>query len=532
MKYVHESLALLAAQPILLLALLLGVGSLLGSFRYKGVHLGPAAVLFTAIAVSSLGTAYEVKLQIPEVVGTLGLVLFTYTVGLLSGPNFFASLKRGWIAMVAVMGAFIAAAIAAVGIGKLLGLPMPVIAGSFAGALNNTPALAAASQRSGDTAGPTIGYSITYLFGVFALLFAALVALRKRTLEGGRPAPLTTLTVRVDRDDIVCSSELVDAYDGSVVFSRIQHGEENPVEVAAEHTLIRRDDLVTVVGPADVVDEVAEDLGHKSSHALQSARHDLDFRRITLSQPTLAGSTIAELDLDARFGAVATRVRRGDLDMVAQDDFVVQMGDRIRVTAPTEQMVAVGRYLGDSERGLSDINPIGFAIGLALGVALGLVYIPLPGGGFTLGSAAGTLLVGLVFGRVVRIGRVVVSMSNSSATSLSTFGMITFLAYAGSRAGEHFLASVTSDLGWKVFLLGVVITGAGAVLVLAAGKYVVKTSGSQLAGILAGAQTQPAVLAFANERSGFDVRVGLGYAMVYPAAMIAKILLAQVIAGL
>ena len=103
-----------------------------------------------------------------------------------------------------------------------------------------------------------------------------------------------------------------------------------------------------MVGPADVVDEVAEDLGHKSSHALQSARHDLDFRRITLSQPTLAGSTIAELDLDARFGAVATRVRRGDLDMVAQDDFVVQMGDRIRVTAPTEQMVAVGRYLGDS----------------------------------------------------------------------------------------------------------------------------------------------------------------------------------------
>ena len=86
-----------------LLAVLLGIGSLLGSFRYKGVHLGPAAVLFTAIAVSSLGTAYDVKLQIPEVVGTLGLVLFTYTVGLLSGPNFFASLQRGWIAMVCLL---------------------------------------------------------------------------------------------------------------------------------------------------------------------------------------------------------------------------------------------------------------------------------------------------------------------------------------------------------------------------------------------------------------------------------------------
>ncbi len=50
--------------------------------------------------------------------------------------------------------------------------------------------------------------------------------------------------------------------------------------------------------------------------------------------------------------------------------------------------------------------------------------------------------------------------------------------------------------------------------------------------MIAGAQTQPAVLAFANERTGFDLRVGLGYALVYPAAMIAKIIIAQIVAGL
>jgi putative transport protein len=529
---VSSIFTLLAEHPLLLLAVLLAFGAALGHVRVKGVHLGPAAVLFAALGVSAWAASADVDLQIPEVVGTLGLVLFTYTVGLLSGPNFFASLQRGWIAMVGVMGAFVAAAVAAVGVGKLLGLPMPVIAGSFAGALNNTPALAAAAQRSGDTAGPTIGYSITYLFGVFALLFAALVALRKRAADAGRPAPLTTLTVRVDREDTVCSSELVEAYDGSVVFSRIQHGEENPIEVAAEHTLIRRDDLVTVVGPADVVDEVAEELGHKSSHALQSARHDLDFRRITVSQPQLAGLTIAELDLDSRFGAVATRVRRGDLDMIAQDDFVIQMGDRIRVTAPTEQMQKVSRYLGDSERGLSDINPIGFAIGLALGVALGLVYIPLPGGGFTLGSAAGTLLVGLVFGRLVRIGRIVVSMSTSSATSLSTFGMITFLAYAGSRAGRTITEALASDSGWKVAVLGLVLTASAAVLLVLGVHVLRKLTWLETAGALAGSQTQPAILAYVNDKTGYDTRVGVAYALVYPVAMIAKIIVAQVLAGL
>jgi len=83
-----------------------------------------------------------------------------------------------------------------------------------------------------------------------------------------------------------------------------------------------------------------------------------------------------------------------------------------------------------------------------------------------------------------------------------------------------------------VLVLGALLTTAAAVAITVVGRTVLKTNARQLAGVIAGAQTQPAVLAFANDRTGFDPRVGLGYALVYPAAMIAKILLAQVIAGL
>ena len=48
----------------------------------------------------------------------------------------------------------------------------------------------------------------------------------------------------------------------------------------------------------------------------------------------------------------------------------------------------------------------------------------------------------------------------------------------------------------------------------------------------AGAQTQPAILAYVDERTGHDTRVGVAYALVYPAAMITKIVIAQVLAGL
>ena len=49
-----------------------------------------------------------------------------------------------------------------------------------------------------------------------------------------------------------------------------------------------------------------------------------------------------------------------------------------------------------------------------------------------------------------------------------------------------------------------------------------------LAGVIAGIQTQPAVLAFASERTPAEQEVNLGYASVYPLAVIAKIVVAQV----
>ena len=73
--------------------------------------------------------------------------------------------------------------------------------------------------------------------------------------------------------------------------------------------------------------------------------------------------------------------------------------------------------------------------------------------------------------------------------------------------------------------------------VVALGLWVVmrrlfKVGGTSLSGMLAGTQTQPAVLAFANHRTGFDSRVALGYALVYPAAMITKIVLGGLLGSL
>lgn len=520
--------ALLEQFPMLFLAVLLVLGALLGQVRIAGATLGPAAVLFVALGLTAWGITQGVQLTVPEVLGTFGLILFTYTVGIISGPNFFGSLRRGWPVMLTTLGCLAVAAVTGGLAGRALGLPSPVIAGTLAGALTNTPALAAAGQVAGDPELPAIGYSISYLWGVVGMMLAAAWALRKGLREPTAASPrLEQRTVRIDRDERATVGAVLSEQAGAVTVTRVKHV-TGPMVVASPDEPLAKGDLISVIGPEDELDSVAGQLGHTSSVDIIGDRTDLDSSRVTLSVSRFAGHGIAVLELGERFGGHVSRVRRGDVDMIPTADFVLQLGDRLRVVAPREQMSAIRAYLGDSERGFSDINPLGLALGLAIGIGIGMVPIPLPTGTFTLGSAAGTLLAGLVFARIGRVGAVPISMSTAAAHALSALGMLVFLAYAGTKAGVLVVGAMSSSLGWKVALLGFVITVVAAAALLITGR-LQRTDWIQLAGQLGGAQTQPALLAYANTRSGFDNRVSLGYALVYPGAMVGKIVLAQLL---
>jgi putative transport protein len=93
--------------------------------------------------------------------------------------------------------------------GRLADLPAPVVAGAYAGSLTNTPALAAASARAGETAGPTVGYSITYLGGVLVMLAVSAWALRRPGAEPRREG-VEHLTVRVEGDPGLTVGELTE----------------------------------------------------------------------------------------------------------------------------------------------------------------------------------------------------------------------------------------------------------------------------------------------------------------------------------
>lgn len=76
---------LLVQQPLMTLFLTIAAGYFVGEINIKGFSLGVGAVLFVALAAGW----FAPKSAPAPMVGTLGLSLFLYTVGVQYGKQFF-----------------------------------------------------------------------------------------------------------------------------------------------------------------------------------------------------------------------------------------------------------------------------------------------------------------------------------------------------------------------------------------------------------------------------------------------------------
>lgn len=530
--------------PLFVLFLIAAIGYPLGRIKIQGSSLGVAAVLFVGLAIGAL----DPNIKLPEVLYQLGLVLFVYTIGLSSGPGFFASLRRKGLRdnlFIAVM--LLVATGLTIIVHYALRLPATVSAGIFTGSLTNTPALASvldsikthSSQTNIDQllAEPVIGYSLTYPVGVIGMILAIFLmqrlwrvdyALEARSLpEAESGEALQNRTIRVTQATEATIEELMRTNGWDVIFGRLQR--HNQLSLAVSQSRFEVGDLVSIIGTHEELDRVTSTLGETSDEHLEFDRRQLDNRRIFVSNPQVAGHRLRDLHLSQNLGAIVTRLRRGDVDFLPHEDTVLQLGDRVRVVAPHKHMDLVSDFFGDSYRALSEIDFLTFSLGLTLGLLLGLIPIPLPGNvTVKLGLAGGPLIVAMILGRVGRTGSLVWNLPYSANLTLRQVGLILFLAGVGTRSGYAFVNTLTQGNGLSIFLAGAFITFTVALTTLWVGHKLLKIPVSLLIGMLSGLQTQPAVLGFALEQSENELP-NIGYAAVYPTATIAKILLAQLL---
>ena len=67
--------------------LIVALGFMLGRIKVMGLSLDVSAVIFIALVLWALGVS------IPKELGTFGLVLFIFTIGIQAGPGFFHSFR-------------------------------------------------------------------------------------------------------------------------------------------------------------------------------------------------------------------------------------------------------------------------------------------------------------------------------------------------------------------------------------------------------------------------------------------------------
>lgn len=537
---------LLVSSPLFLLFTVCGIGCFIGKLPIFGVRLGIAGVLFTGLAVSSLDS----RLILPEMIYTIGLVLFVYTTGIGCGPIFFEALRRtGMRDNALVLLGLTAAAGITVVLQPFLGLSSTFSSGMFAGSLTNTPALASILEQlhlrglTGEAlqsvlAEPVVAYSLTYPLGVVGMITVLVLGKRLDSRSGSSEQSVKVAESEIMDRTIQILNGVVPAETFGALRERegwhllpgrLNHaGHES---LASQDSVLCTGDLISLIGSKDEVERACQKLGAYATQDLWLDHSAHDFRRVFVSNPKLAGKRVRDLGVAQLHGAVVTRVRRGDTDLLAEPGLRLRLGDRVRVVAPREALSAVTRFFGDSYKDISEVEITTFSLGIALGLLVGMISLPLPGGhAFSLGFAGGPLLVGLLLGTLSRTGPLCWTLPYSANLSIRQLGLVLFLAGVGTKSGFAFASTLQRGTGWPILVGGMLITAFTGVFVLLLGLKVFKVPYATLAGVLAGIQTQPAVLAFAKEQTRDD-RTDIGYSAVYPFATLAKLIVAQLLLG-
>ncbi len=510
--------------PVVVLFLIIGFGLLIGRIRINCVSLGTSGIIFSSLALGAMGA------DLPKAIGSLGLVLFVYCVGLGAGPGFFRAFMRqgSRLAQLAIFLTIVGAATAAI-LARLLNVPEDLATGIFAGALTSTPALAAATQNLPAGSVVTIGYGLAYPFGVVGVvLFVQLLPRllgRDLDAEAGRIE-----SAEQDRREI--RRALVEVMNPAVFGRRIadihflRHARGQISRVLKGGLLLPLDgeaplekgQHLLVIGDNEHLPDIVEFLG-RPSDLPYTMDTESQRRRVVVTAKEMVGLSLAELALPNRFGVIVTRVVRHDVGFVPSLDTRIHKADLLYVVGQPENLQRFTEFAGHRMRLLDETDLISLSVGILLGIALGSLPIPLPGGArITLGLAGGPLLTALFLGHFGGVGKLKGHLPRPARLVLTEIGLSLFLAQAGVAAGGRFLG-VLQEFGPSLLAMAAAV----AVVPLTTGylfaSRVLKLDLLQLLGGICGGMTSTPGMGAITEKTESEIPA-VSYAASYPVALI------------
>lgn len=539
------------AHIVALYAFVIAAGVLLGKIKFFGISLGVTFVLFVGIMVGHFG--FTGNPAILSFIQDFGLILFVFCIGLQVGPSFFSSFKKGGITMnlLAVGIVMLNIAVALALYYALQGrVEMPMMVGILCGAVTNTPGLGAANEALQQLSynGPEIamGYACAYPLGVMGIILSMIVIRYLCRVDMNREAEEIqqeeeanphlkpyTISMKVQNEALTGKklSQVQAFLARDFVCTRII--QDNRMVSPNANTVLRLGDKMFIVCAEDDSEAIMTFIGPSIDMDWNATNHSdkpMVSRRILVTQPQINGKTLGELHFSSMYGVNVTRVNRSGMDLFAARNLRLQVGDRVMVVGTQDAIERVAGLLGNQLKRLDHPNIVTIFVGILCGIFFGSLPIAIPGmpTPVKLGLAGGPLIISILIGRFGHKVKLVTYTTMSANLMLREVGLVLFLASVGIKAGGNFVQMVVEGDGLLYVGLGFLITIIPLLIMGMIARWHHRVNYYTLMGLIAGSNTDPPALAYANQISGNDAPA-VGYSTVYPLAMFLRILTAQLL---
>ncbi len=535
------------AHIVCLYAFVISVGVLLGKIKICGVSLGVTFVLFVGILMGHFGFTSEV--HILHFIRDFGLTLFVFCIGLQVGPSFFSSFKKGGMTLnLLAVGIVVLNLVVTLGIyfisGGHVGLPMMI--GTLYGAVTNTPGLGAAQEalnQLGYTGEPiALGYACAYPLGVIGII-GTMIALRyifrinlekedesihSQETDVAHQPHMLQLEVRNESINGKTLMQVKNFLGRQFVCSRIRH--EGHVSIPDQNTLFNVGDQLFIVCSEEDADAITAFIGKQIQVDWEKQDMPMVSRRILVTKSEVNGKKLGSMHFRSMYGVNVTRVNRSGMDLFADPNLSLQVGDRVMVVGQQDAVERVAQVLGNQLKRLDSPNIVTLFVGIFLGILLGSVPFAFPGmpTPLKLGLAGGPLVVAILIGRFGYKVRLVTYTTMSANLMLREVGIVLFLASVGIEAGKDFVHTVINGDGVLYVGYGFLITVIPLLVIGIVARLYYKINYFTLIGMIAGSTTDPPALAYSNQIAPNDAP-SVGYSTVYPLTMFLRILVGQMV---
>lgn len=554
---------LLRHHPEVTFFLVLGIGYLLGKVRLGSFTLGAVpGTLLTGVVVGQLGVKVSGEIM------QCFLLLFLFSTGFRTGPQFFRGLKSDG-AQQAALAAIVATSglVVAYLMSRLLGYDPGTAAGVIAGSMTQSAAIGTASDAIARLPLPpaeitamtnrvAVAYAVTYLIGVVGTAFF-LAQLAPRLMRINLEEECRRYELQMEGDHTPASTARRDieyrAYSvqaGSTLIGRRIRDLEQMVARDRlfvermrragstldpdEDTLVEEGDIFAITGRRELMVPVLDEqkLGLREVDDQDLLEIPAEVLDVVVTRREVDGRTLADLAREEAFRSVYLRgIRRSGTPVAVFPATTVQRGDVLTIAGPMRRVAEAVRLLGVPDRVTDVTDMVLVALGIVAGALIGIPAFRWAGLEIGLSLSVGVLLGGLVCGWLRSMWpRFFGRIPSPTLWVFESLGLAGFVAVVGLNAGPDFVTGLKTS-GASLLLAGLATATVPHIIGIGLGRWAFKMQPGVMLGVCAGGGTATPALAAIQEAAKSPVPT-LGYGVAYAIGNVLLALWGSVIVAL